>query len=266
MEGFGGVCETHNDGDPVVLYDQLANRWLISQFAVAHRPTTSASPSRTTQRRDRHLESLRLPPRHELLRLPAPGRLARRLLHERQRVQRRRHLCRARGRSPSTAPRCSPAQPATFQTTSAALGSRRARILPADLDGSTLLPPAGAPNFFAAVRQHRLKIYQFHVDWTTPANSTFTSSASLAAPRFTQLCTGTRTCVPQPGTRPELDGIGDRLMYRLAYRNFGDHESLVVQLHRRRGRQSAGMRWFEMRNPSGAPALFQQGTYQPDTT
>src|SRR3712207_315641 len=35
--GFGGPCQTRNDGDPVVLYDQLANRWLISQF-------TSASP------------------------------------------------------------------------------------------------------------------------------------------------------------------------------------------------------------------------------
>ena len=31
--GFSGPCETAGDGDPVVLYDQLANRWLISQFA-----------------------------------------------------------------------------------------------------------------------------------------------------------------------------------------------------------------------------------------
>ena len=33
--GFGGVCETGGSGDPVVLYDHLANRWLISQFAGA---------------------------------------------------------------------------------------------------------------------------------------------------------------------------------------------------------------------------------------
>ncbi len=31
--GFGGVCQTSGQGDPVVLYDQIANRWLISQFA-----------------------------------------------------------------------------------------------------------------------------------------------------------------------------------------------------------------------------------------
>ena len=33
--GFGGACETGGLGDPVVLYDQLADRWVISQFASA---------------------------------------------------------------------------------------------------------------------------------------------------------------------------------------------------------------------------------------
>ena len=33
--GFGGACETTNDGDPVVLYDQFADRWLISQFTAS---------------------------------------------------------------------------------------------------------------------------------------------------------------------------------------------------------------------------------------
>src|SRR5262245_22702197 len=37
--GFGGVCENNGEGDPVVLYDQLANRWLISQFAGTSVPT-----------------------------------------------------------------------------------------------------------------------------------------------------------------------------------------------------------------------------------
>src|SRR5436853_3637018 len=31
--GFGGLCETAGHGDPVVLYDKLANRWVVSQFA-----------------------------------------------------------------------------------------------------------------------------------------------------------------------------------------------------------------------------------------
>ena len=82
--GFGGVCETNGNGDPVVLYDQLANRWLISQFAGAGGAVpTSASPSpRPTtppaayNRYGFHLGS-------NFFDYPAPRRLARRLLHER---------------------------------------------------------------------------------------------------------------------------------------------------------------------------------------
>ena len=44
--GFGGVCQTNGSGDPVVLYDHIANRWLISQFAGSGSQPTSASPSR----------------------------------------------------------------------------------------------------------------------------------------------------------------------------------------------------------------------------
>src|SRR5262249_10800153 len=36
--GFGGACQTENAGDPVVLYDQLADRWILTQF-------TSAGPT-----------------------------------------------------------------------------------------------------------------------------------------------------------------------------------------------------------------------------
>jgi hypothetical protein len=48
-------------------------------------------------------------------------------------------------------------------------------------------------------------------------------------------------------------------MYRLAYRNFGDHEALVAN-HTVAGGPLAGVRWYEIRNPSTAPFVFQQGT------
>jgi hypothetical protein len=48
-------------------------------------------------------------------------------------------------------------------------------------------------------------------------------------------------------------------MFRLAYRNFGDHESLVVN-HTVAGGALAGVRWYEIRNPSTSPFVFQQGT------
>ena len=36
--GFGGACQTENQGDPIVLYDQIADRWMLSQFT-ANGPT-----------------------------------------------------------------------------------------------------------------------------------------------------------------------------------------------------------------------------------
>jgi hypothetical protein len=67
------------------------------------------------------------------------------------------------------------------------------------------------------------------VDFTTPANSTWTTFANPPAAAYTAICPSTRACVPQNGTTSAnyLDAIGDRLMFRLAYRNFGDHESVV---------------------------------------
>ena len=54
-------------------------------------------------------------------------------------------------------------------------------------------------------------------------------------------------------------------MYRLAYRNFGDHESLVVN-HSVTAGSSVGVRWYELRNPNGTPTVYQQGTYAPDSS
>ena len=47
--GFGGVCEFNGHGDPIALYDQLANRWLISQFAGASIPTDECIAVSTTR-------------------------------------------------------------------------------------------------------------------------------------------------------------------------------------------------------------------------
>ncbi len=99
-------------------------------------------------------------------------------------------------------------------------------LLPADVDGTTA-PPAGSPNYMVYFGTNNLNLYKFHVDFNIPANSTFTGPTVINVAAFTPLCNG-GTCVPQPGTDNRLDSLADRLMYRLAYRNFGGHESLVV--------------------------------------
>ena len=56
----------------------------------------------------------------------------------------------------------------------------------------------------------------------------------------------------------------DRLMYRLAYRNFGDHQTMVVNHTVERAHDHAGIRWYELRKTSGNWSIAQQGTFSPD--
>jgi hypothetical protein len=76
--------------------------------------------------------------------------------------------------------------------------------------------------------------------------------------------------VPQAGVRQQLDSLADRLMFRLAYRNFGTYDSVVVthsvQIGNSRKGGNTAVRWYEVRNPSTATSVYQQGTYNPDAT
>src|SRR6185312_12088083 len=141
-------------------------------------------------------------------------------------------------------------------------GSSVGGLLPADLDGKTA-PPAGSPNFLVYFGTNNLNLFKFHVNFATPSASTFTGPTVLPVAAFTALCNG-GTCVPQSGTTNKLDSLADRLMYRLAYRNFGSHESLVVN-HSVVAGSSGGVRWYEIQNPNGTPTIAQQSTFAPDT-
>ncbi len=139
------------------------------------------------------------------------------------------------------------------------------------MDGSSL-PPANSPNFFLAFGNNTLELWKFHVDWATPSNSILSGPTLISVAAFGEACNG-GSCIPQAGTGQKLDSLGDRLMYRLAYRFFPDgHEALVVNHSIRAGKRSVGVRWYELRNPSGGtmaagtPFLYQQGTYAPDST
>jgi len=78
---------------------------------------------------------------------------------------------------------------------------------------------------------------------------------------FSEICNRAinLACIPEPPPGEKVDGLGDRLMFRLGYRNFGDHESLVVN-HTAAGGPLAGVRWYEIRSPGASPFVFQQGT------
>src|SRR5258708_14031419 len=134
-------------------------------------------------------------------------------------------------------------------------------LLPADLDG-TPAPPAGEPNFLVFFGSNTLNLFKFHVDSATPANSTFAGPTVIPVAAFSTLCGG-GTCIPQSGTTTQLDSLADRLMFRLAYRNLGTKEALVVS-HSVVAGSSGGIRWYEIDNPNGTPVVAQQSTFAPD--
>jgi uncharacterized repeat protein (TIGR01451 family) len=267
--GFGGVCENNGSGDPVLMYDQLANRWIISQFAGASQPTdeciavsTTSDATGSYHRYAFHLGSnfFDYP---KLAVWPDAYYMAMNVFNAAGTA----YL----GPQPFAFNRTAmlTGSPASFVTTGITGGSGEETYLPADLDGTTL-PPAGAPNTFVEYPDGGVyKLYHFHADFATPANSTFTLFATLPVAGFTQLCPTTLSCVPQggAGSKPSrLDGIGDRLMFRAAYRNLGDHESLVTNYSVSSG-GVAGVRWLEFRNVTFGPITkYQESTYQPDTT
>src|SRR5882724_1773994 len=264
--GFGGVCQNNGSGDPVVLYDQLADRWIISQFAGISVPTdeciavsTSGDATGSYFRYDFHLGSNFFDYPH-LSVWPDAYYMSMNVFNSAGTA--------FLGPQPFAFDRAKmlAGLPATFISTGITGGSNEDAYLPTDLDGS-IPPPAGAPASFVVFPcTGAYRVFHFHVDFATPANSTFTLFSSPAAAGFSLLCSTTRSCVPQLGTTNRVDGIGDRLMFRLAYRNFGDHESVVGNYTVSSG-GVAGIRWFELRNVTNGPVTkFQESTYQPDTT
>jgi hypothetical protein len=227
--GFGGSCQTHNDGDPVVNYDPLADRWVISQFTSSapyyQCVAVSTSPDPTgSYYRYAFLES-----NTDLYDYPKMG------------VWPDGYYMTANVFSGGV----SYAFPAMMAMDRARMlqglsatsqlfnpGNFYSGLLPADLDGSTP-PPAGAPEPFVTVANNNtvLHLWQFHVDWANPASSVLTGAIDLpAAPWDPNLCGSARNCVPQPGVAASsyLDTVANQTMFRLAYRLFADHDSLVT--------------------------------------
>jgi hypothetical protein len=258
--GFGGGCERNNDGDPIVQYDKAANRWVLTQFSVSTTPflqcvavSTTSDATGTYAR-----YAFTQPNFNDYPKLgvwPDGYYISYNMFQGNTFVGGR--AC-AMDRTAMLAG--NPATQVCFQ-----LGNTFGGLLPSDLDGATA-PPLGSPNPFVAFGNDSasLDIWKFHVDFATPANSTFVHT-NIAAPAFSAACSGGGTCIPQSGTTQQLDSLADRLMHRLAYRNFGDHESLVVN-HSVTAGSSVGIRWYEIRSPNGTPTVFQSGTYAPDAS
>jgi len=136
-------------------------------------------------------------------------------------------------------------------------------FLPSDLDGSTL-PPAGSPAYFLTWETATtLRYYAMSPNFANPGSSTLSAATDIPVAALSLACGG-GTCIPQANTTQQLDSLGDRVMYRMAYRNYGDHEAMVVSQAVTAG-SSVGVRWYELRPLNGAFTVYQQGTFAPDS-
>jgi hypothetical protein len=258
FQGFGGQCENTDPGDPVVIWDRLASRWLVSymnyesnNMALCIAVSTTSDATGSYNRYEYDFGNT-LPDYPKFAVWPDAYYGTSNL----------------DGNS---------AQPCAYDRTAMLAGNKATQIcftpnasslLPSDLDGSTL-PPSGAPNHYVDLGNttNQLQEFDFHVDFANPKKSSFTGPNNITVPNFSEACQGFGNCIPQPSGGEEVEGLGDRLLFRLAYRNFGDHEAMVVAHSVTPGAGSSAqsaMRWYELRaTPVGSAfALYQSGTYQ----
>ncbi len=268
-----GIC-ANGAGDPIVLYDQLANRWLMSEFAprgdntlcvyvsITDDPTTGGWFAYSFQATD-------FPDYPKYAVWPDAYYLASNESSPTVYAFDRQSMLNG--------------QPATFQkfTAPSLDGFRFQALQPADLGGS-VAPPTGAPNYFVRHRDDEahdpsnndpssdfLEIFEFHVDFADAANSTFTGPFVVPMSEFdSELCGfSSFSCFEQPSGRDPLDPLREVVMWRVVYRNFGEFEALVGNLVTDvNGNDQGGIRWFELRKTpqDNIWRLFQEGTYAPD--
>jgi hypothetical protein len=268
-QGFGGPCQTTNEGDIIALYDKAAGRWVMT-----HRAAQSGGAylecvavSTTSDATGAYYRYAFVNPFNNFFTdYPKLGVWPDGYYFsaDLQDISNHFHfmgtmVC-AFDRNNMLLGNAATEQ--CFQVANTVVYS----FLPSDLDGLTA-PPPGSPNYFVNLdaANSALDFWQFHVDWTTPSNSTFTGPAIIPVAAFNEACQG-GVCVPQLNSTQLLDSLGDRVMYRLSYRNFGSYESLLVThaVNSNIG-NSVGVRWYEIRNPQGnPPTLYQQGTFAPD--
>jgi hypothetical protein len=149
--------------------------------------------------------------------------------------------------------------------------------LPSDLDGDRR-PPAGSPNYIVGTQDDEgpygapfdaINIFKFFVSFGPSPSATLVGPTTIPVAEFDSdypcVPPGSRNCIPQPGTTQRIDILSyrQRPTWRLAYRNFGTHESLVTSQSVEAQPGIAGMRWYELRRPGDQPVVWQQATYSP---
>jgi PKD repeat protein len=262
--GIGGNCEPFNQGDPIVLYDETADRWLVSQFAFPDNLSTfsqcvaisqSGDPTGGYNRYEFSFDGVGFNdyPKHGIV----DGSIT--MIA---------NLFRARGPFFNFAGTFLGVmdKDAMYAGNAASLigfniGNGEFGFVAGDLDG-----PGSSPALFATAMStsSAFDIWQIDVDWGTE-NASVNQIASIpVTPYDSDLCNASReACIPQPNGGPALEAITDRLMHRLQIRDFGSYKTMVTAHTVDVGSGRAGIRWYEFRTSGGNWSLYQEGTFGP---
>jgi hypothetical protein len=262
-------------GDPIVLYDQLADRWLLTEFTkrpvnAVHVYVSKTDDPLTGGWNHYRFDTPRFPDYPKFGLWPdayymtsnendGPAVYA---------LERAKMLA---GDPQATMQRFLPDELSGFGFQA---------LTPTDLDGATA-PPAGSAFYVMrhrddeahnvgsnVVGQDFLEMYELRIDWANPANSTLIGPKSLSIADFDSDLNGLTafSCFPQMGSDIRLDPLREVIMHRMPYRNFGTHETIVGSFVTDvDGTDHGGVRWFELRKVAGGDwVVHQEGTYAPD--
>lgn len=276
--GSGGLCATAGAGDPIILFDELANRWVLTEFTgsgnllcIYLSNTDDLSGAVTWTRYSFAFPAFPDYPKYGVwpdayyVGANEGGTSGRRPFYAMDRV------------------RMLAGEAATMQrlTVPNLAGFGFQMTQPADISGSNA-PDPGTPGIFMRHRDDEahnagsnnatkdfLEMFQFTVDWTTPANSNIAGPISFDIAEFSSNLNGLSAfqAFPQPNGQ-RIDPLRETVMHRLVYRRFDTYEALVgnfvTDLFLGPGSiypdDTGAVRWFELRRSLSNPdVLFRNG-------
>jgi hypothetical protein len=265
----GTAGSNYNNGDPVILYDEQADRWLVAEFSISGANdyiliavSTTNDPTGTWYKYSFDVSEVPDYPKlgiwqdaYYMGTNTTSASAADIYAFNREQM--------LTGQAPQGVGFDNPWRPTTWDSFSC--------VPPLDNDGD--FAPDGEPGLFIACNDDaigggsdQLWIYELDVDWSTPANSTFLRTQQINVEAFDSNFGFDLNNIKQPNTTRELDAIPQVIMNPPQYRNFGAYETIVcchsVDVD---NTDHAGIRWYELRRVNGGDwTIRQQGTYAPD--
>lgn len=269
---FAGVTgSNYNDGDPLVLYDEQAQRWLAVEFSISGSNdymlvavSTTNDPTGTWYKYSFDVNDM---PDYEKFGIWQDGYyMGDNNSSSNDIYVFQRSAMLTGGANPAMIGFNNPWRPSTIDGFMC--------VPPLDNDGPAA--PAGSPGIFITINDDaigggsdQLWIYELTANWATPSSSTFNRVQQLNVAAFDSNFGNTWDNIVQPGTSQKLDAIPMVIMNPPQYRNFGTYQTIVcchtVDVD---ATNHAGIRWYELRRgtqTSGGWSVRQQGTYAPDS-